>query len=476
MVRARMGGAAIAIGADHGGFALKEQLKKWLVAHGHAVEDCGAYDEKPVDYPVVAAAVARKVSEGRVQKGVIIDGAGIGSSMVANKLAGVRAALCYDVSSARNSREHNDANVLTLGARLIGPGLAEQILEVWLGTDCTEARHQARVAMIGAIEKEGASCASCHPALAGTPAPNQNAPVSDPRFQERAAKWLMTDDLEKLSAADLDRVAGRIAELLAKGEQRGNLWCFGDVCIDARSAKPWIEAGVARLSGTLGGGAGMADIAGYIDHTLLKPDATEKQVLELCDEAAKHGFVSVCVNPGWVPLCARRLSGTRVKVCTVVGFPLGANQRDVKAAETRRAIRDGAREIDMVINIGQLKSGHDKEVLEDIRAVVDACEDGRSLSKVIIETALLTDEEKVRACVLARKARADFVKTSTGFASGGATAADVALMARAVSGAGMGVKASGGVKSLADFEAMVRAGATRIGASAGVKILKEAGK
>ncbi|MBM4359696.1 MAG: deoxyribose-phosphate aldolase [Deltaproteobacteria bacterium] len=246
--------------------------------------------------------------------------------------------------------------------------------------------------------------------------------------------------------------------------------------MDARVAKQWIGFGVGRLSsslGTWGGQGGLDEIAKYIDHTLLKPEATADQIRDLCAEARKHGFMSVCVNPYWVKRCAELLRGSPVKVCTVIGFPLGANVAELKAMEARRAIRDGATEIDMVVNVGALKSGDDDAVFRDIRAVVDAAEDGRAICKVILETALLTDEEKVRACVLSKKARADFVKTSTGFASGGATAADVALMHRAVGGE-LGVKASGGVKSLADFEDMVRAGATRIGASAGIRILKEA--
>jgi deoxyribose-phosphate aldolase len=483
-----MSGDRIAVGADHGGYALKEHLKGWLEKHGYQVVDCGTHDGSRCDYPVVAAAVAERVSTGACARGVMVDGAGIGSAMMANKLPGVRASLCYDVSTARNAREHNDANVLTLGARLIGEGLAEQILQIWLETACTEPRHLKRVAMIGDIAKQHAACAACAPAkdytLASASARHHSA-SPDPGFQARAAGWLMSrremnratmDSVDNLSAADLDRVATRIAQLLASGEQRGSLWCFGDVCIDARAARPWIDAGVARLSNGLGNGEAVRDVASYIDHTALKPDTTQSQIEQLCDEAKEYGFASVCVNPTWIQLCARRLGGTRVKVCTVVGFPLGANHRDIKAAETRKAIRDGAREIDMVINIGALKSGDDELVFKDIRAVVDACEDGRSICKVIIETALLTDEEKVRACVAAKKARADFVKTSTGFASGGATAADVSLMARVVQGTRMGVKASGGVRSLADLDEMVRAGATRIGASAGVKIMKEVGR
>jgi len=456
----------------------------------------------------MAAAVAAKVSSRECRRGVIVDGAGIGSSMTANKFRGVRAALCYDLSSARNSREHNDANVLTLGAGLIGKALAEQILNVWLDTDCTEPRHLRRVAMIeevagdrGASERSAPSWGGAgNFGLAGAQAAPHNAePPAALRsavspqgggnkdvlpgaaaFQARAAQWLMTDqpvtdNLEKLSGQDLDRVVTRIAELLASGQPRGNQWCFDDVCIDARLARVWIDAGVSRLSGSLGNGAVVKDIASYIDHTLLKPDATQLQVEALCAEAAEHRFASVCVNPVWVKLSATKLRASPVLVCTVVGFPLGANLPEMKAMEARRAIRDGAKEIDMVINVGALKSGDDALVFRDIRAVVDACEDGRALCKVIIETALLTDEEKVRACVAARKARADFVKTSTGFASGGATAADVALMSRVVADARMGVKASGGVKNLADLDKMVAAGATRIGASAGLKIMKEAG-
>jgi len=279
------------------------------------------------------------------------------------------------------------------------------------------------------------------------------------------------DNLDKLSAADLDRVAGRIAEMLAGGAGGGQL----DVRIDASLAKQWIAMGVARLSNGPGNGVPVREVASYIDHTLLKPTATASQVRALCQEAREHVFASVCVNPTWVKLAAEELRGSRVAVCTVVGFPLGANTAEVKAHEARRAIREGAREIDMVINIGALKGGDDELVFKDIRAVVDACEDGRALCKVIIETALLDDDEKVRACAQAKRARAQYVKTSTGFASGGATASDVALMSRVVAGTRMGVKASGGVRSLADLDDMVKAGATRIGASAGVKILQEAG-
>ncbi len=232
-----------------------------------------------------------------------------------------------------------------------------------------------------------------------------------------------------------------------------------------------IAAGAERLGLHAAGGA-TSGVAAMIDHTLLKPDATRGEIETLCREAADYKFASVCVNPTWVSLCARLLAGTAVKVCTVIGFPLGATTSDTKHFETRRAIFDGAREIDMVINVGALKSGDLRLVEGDIEAVTAPCREVGAVSKVIIETALLTDDEKVTACTLARAAGADFVKTSTGFASGGATAADVALMRRVV-GSDMGVKASGGVRDLEGLKAMVAAGATRIGASAGVRIVQE---
>jgi len=212
-----------------------------------------------------------------------------------------------------------------------------------------------------------------------------------------------------------------------------------------------------------------AQLAKLIDHTLLKPDTTEAQIRALCAEARQHGFMSVCVNPHWVPLCAELLAGSDVRVCTVIGFPLGANRSEIKAVEAEDAVARGAAEVDMVLNIGALKSGQEDVVRNDIRAVVDAVS-GEALVKVILETGLLTDDEKVRACQLAKEAGADFVKTSTGFGHGGATVADIALMRRTV-GPDMGVKASGGVRDYAGAMAMVEAGATRIGASAGVAIL-----
>lgn len=212
------------------------------------------------------------------------------------------------------------------------------------------------------------------------------------------------------------------------------------------------------------------NIAGMIDHTLLKADATQAEIAKITEEAKKYGFASVCVNPTWVSYCAEQLADTNVKVCTVIGFPLGATTSAVKAFEVKDAIANGATEVDMVINIGALKDRNDELVLNDIQAVVDAAK-GKALVKVIIETSLLTEEEKVRACQLSVKAGADFVKTSTGFSTGGATPEDVALMRKTV-GENTGVKASGGVRSKEDMDRMIEAGATRIGASSGVKIME----
>jgi deoxyribose-phosphate aldolase len=214
------------------------------------------------------------------------------------------------------------------------------------------------------------------------------------------------------------------------------------------------------------------DVARTIDHTLLKPEATRSQIETLCREAREHGFATVCVNPTWVPLCAELLRGSESRVCTVVGFPLGATLPEVKAFEAARVTAEGACEVDMVMNVGALKSGDYRLVARDVVAVVEASRPAGAIVKVIIEAALLTDDEKVKACVLAREACADFVKTSTGFGPGGATAADVALM-RKVVGPEMGVKAAGGVRDLKSAQEMLAAGADRIGASVGVKIVQE---
>lgn len=454
----------LAIGADHGGFELKQILAEHLRSRGFAVQDCGTHSTEAVDYPRIAADVAGRVASGAVQVGVIVDGAGIGSAMTANKFPGVRAALCYDLSSARNSREHNNANVLTLGASLIGAGLAKQIVDVFVDTQCTAERHLRRAAMIGEIEiqvKRGQ-----------TPFPQRTA--------EKAADPKTEQTLTEFSQADLERISRRIAEMLGQGgadaaHTRTEACGFCQSCaeINPDLVRSFIDLGADRIMHRGDAEAVPADVAKYIDHTLLRPDATFDQVTKLCQEAAEFGFASVCINPCYVRHCAGLLRGTSVKVCTVIGFPLGANASETKALEARRAIREGATEIDMVINVGALKSGRDELVYKDIRAVVEACMDGGAICKCILETALLTDDEKVRACQAARRANADFVKTSTGFGPGGATAEDVALMSHTVAEAKMGVKASGGIRNYEDAKQMIRAGATRIGASAGVRIVKE---
>jgi len=248
--------------------------------------------------------------------------------------------------------------------------------------------------------------------------------------------------------------------------------CVGcGLCVEKRQADvdSIVASGASRVSAASGVTGFRRELAAVIDHTLLKPSATRSEIERLCDEAGRFGFASVCVNPCYVTLCAQLLRLTNVKVCTVVGFPLGANTPEVKAFEASRAMSDGAQELDMVANIGALKSRDHELVQRDIRAVVEAA---RSIAvlKVIIEAALLTDEEKVSACTIARSAGADFVKTSTGFGPGGATAHDVRLM-RAAVGSEMGVKAAGGIRDFETAREMVEAGASRIGASASVKIV-----
>jgi len=381
----------VALGADHGGFRLKETLKPVLTGLGLELRDVGVNDEKPADYPDIAVKVAELVARGEARRGVIIDGAGIGSSIAANKVAGIRAALCYDRASARNSREHNDSNVLTLGARLLTASQAEEVLRTWLETPFAGGRHAARVEKISKIEQQ----------------------------------------------------YGRPAEPVAAAEQPK-----------------------ARVDGP---------VASLIDHTMLRPEATRADIVKLCGEARQYGFATVCINPYWVPLAASELAGSKVKVCTVAGFPLGATSTEAKVAETAAALRAGAREIDMVINIGALRSGDLDTVKMDIAAVAKACHDAGAILKVILETALLDDAQKKTACSLAQGAGADFVKTSTGFGPAGATVQDVVLMRHAV-GPRMGVKAAGGIRTLDDFRAMVAAGANRVGASASVKIVEAAGK
>jgi deoxyribose-phosphate aldolase len=443
----------IAIAADHGGFALKEALKAHLREAGHEVTDHGTTSSsEAVDYPVFARAVAESLASGEVERGVVVDGAGIGSAMVANKTVGVRAATVYDLSSARNSREHNDANCLCLGAGLIGESLARQILDLWLATDCKEERHQRRVSM---IEGERWCAASAPTGRAG----DSDSPV------------LAGSD--SLSESDLERIVDRLQQLLAPGLSV----CDSPPCVasNPEGARAFREMGVGSLSAGLEKtGRIPEDLANMIDHTLLRSDAREEEIRALCEEALEHKFRSVCVNPAWISLVRSQLERSTVIPCSVVGFPLGASTPEIKALEARRAIRDGAKEIDMVLNIGALKSGDEALVLRDIRAVVEACRDGSAVCKVILETALLSKDEIRTACLLSRKARAHFVKTSTGFGPGGATSEDVALMSSLVSGAGMEVKASGGIRSYSDAKRMVEAGASRIGASASVAIVEEA--
>jgi deoxyribose-phosphate aldolase len=275
------------------------------------------------------------------------------------------------------------------------------------------------------------------------------------------------DELQRL----IDVIVGELTAATERPQGRCTCHLVLDDCCPDR-LRGVLDAGATRVGLHASGGA-PAGVASMIDHTLLKADATRANIEELCREAAQFHFATVCVNPTWVAVAARLLVGSGVGVCSVVGFPLGATTPDVKGYETRRAIFDGAREIDMVINVGALKSGDLRVVECDIASVATPCRDAGVLSKVIIEAALLTDDEKITACTLAKAAGADYVKTSTGFGPGGATAADVALMRRVV-GAEMGVKAAGGVRDLEGMKAMIAAGATRVGASAGVKIVQQA--
>jgi deoxyribose-phosphate aldolase len=296
------------------------------------------------------------------------------------------------------------------------------------------------------------------------------------------------DSTTEISENDLTEIAQRVNQLLDQtditpAESSGthcdtDMICRCGVCVERmpETIRQFIDYGVDRIGyhDATGCDCVPEDIAHCIDHTFLKPDASEADIRKLCAEAREYKFASVCVSPSYVPLVAKELAGSPVKVCTVVGFPSGAHMPEIKALETRRAIRDGAEEIDMVINIGALKSGDGELVYRDILRVSEACEDGGAISKVIIEAALLTDDEKVRACELAQKARANYVKTSTGFGPHGATAEDVALMSNVVASSGIGVKAAGGIRTYEDVQKMILAGATRIGASAGIKIVQQA--
>ena len=453
----------VALGADHGGFNLKQIIKDDLISKGYQVNDVGTHNTEAVDYPQLARKVAEEVSSGRSRFGIMIDGAGIGSAMVANKLPGVRAALCYDLSTAGNAREHNDANVLTMGAGLIGSELAQQVARVFLTKECSVPRHQKRVDMINNLDSSS----------------NSQKIVSTEDHIQLSNENLSTEDIQNIA-----QVVGELLQSdstnISHAEQntcKSDMICKCGVCLDKKpeTIRQFLDMGVQRIGYHDSSGCECVpeDIAQCIDHTILKPATKSDDIKRICSEAKEYSFASVCVSPSYVKLAAKELAGSKVKVCTVVGFPSGAHTPEIKAMETRQAIRDGAEEIDMVINIGALKSGEDDLVYRDIRKVCEACEDGSAVSKVIIETPYLTEDEKVRACQLSKKAKANYVKTSTGFGPKGATIEDVALMSSIVRSSGIGVKAAGGISNYDDAKKMIDAGATRLGASAGIRILQE---
>ncbi|PIE20216.1 MAG: deoxyribose-phosphate aldolase [Proteobacteria bacterium] len=461
----------VVVASDHGGFTLKESIKRHLTRRGVQVLDVGTHDEGACDYPVFARAAAEAVASGRAWRGVVIDGAGIGSAMVGNKIPGVRAGMAFNVATAINAAEHNGANLLTLGAGYVDQAQAAEIVDTYLSRACTVDRHRRRVAMIDALD-DGRAPASA-------PAPRSSAPMAQSGdFQQLVDRITAVLTAQPALLAGLAPAPSPGASSAPRGAAPVGTCADCTACGHCVAKRPEVVRSMTaigpevRVSSSLGVRGVPRDLAKLIDHTLLRADATYDDIDTLCDEAREYGFASVCVNPVHVRRCAQRLRGAEPLVCTVIGFPLGATPKEVKALEARRALRDGARELDMVINIGALKSGDHKTVLEDIRLLAEVAHEGRAILKVIIETALLTDEDKRVACELSRKARADFVKTSTGMSKGGATAEDVALMARAVDYK-LGVKASGGVRSAADAARMVEAGATRIGASVGVKIARE---
>jgi len=275
-------------------------------------------------------------------------------------------------------------------------------------------------------------------------------------------------DTKKLNAEEL--LEKTLREFYCKGDS-----CKGwetNVVTQPDAVNNLVNSGADRIAAGLGIGDILANksVARKIDHTLLKPDATTDEITSLCEEAKKYQFASVCINPGYVSLCSELLKGSGVKVCTVIGFPLGSTTTETKRFEAEQAIKNGAEEIDMVINVGQLKQGNYDYVFNDVNQVVLAAKKKGDICKVILETALLTDEEKIKACIICKHAGADFVKTSTGFSKGGATVGDIALM-KYVVGSSVGVKASGGIRSREDANAMIASGADRIGASASVKIV-----
>jgi len=346
---------------------------------------------------------------------------------------------------------------------------------VWLETAFRGGRHQGRVDKIIALESAGRGDL---PPTSGVIIPSALGSASATGVASSSSA--LPDPQHALVAAITREVLCQLGDQQAcelTGLEIEDLICPG---CDARcvekcpgKARQVVAAGAQRLSAGQGVSRIASDVAALIDHTMLKPDASEAEIRRLCEEAQKFGFATVCVNAGWVALATALLRGTPVKVCTVAGFPLGATLSRVKAYEAEQAVKLGAQEVDTVINVGALKSGHYERVEQDIRGVVDASPRGKAICKVILECALLTNQEKVIACRLAQSAGADFVKTSTGFASGGATAHDVELM-RLVVGSEMGVKAAGGIRTYEDLKKMLAAGATRIGASASVKIIQEA--
>jgi deoxyribose-phosphate aldolase len=454
---------SLAIGSDHGGFALKEDLRKYLSEQGHQIHDCGTFNTDSVDYPKFAYLVANAIAEKEADIGIIVDGAGIGSAMVANKVKGVRAALCYDVSTAKNAREHNNANVLTLGAGQIGYELSKQIVATFVTHSCTIDRHIRRVKMIDELDQKDIPTYS---------------------LEKTDSQEIKENPFPEVSDEDWAKIAQRVGELISgqpeveSSHKTSDMVCVCGVCVERKpeTLRQFKDFGVDRFGyhDATGCECVPEDIAKCIDHTILKPDASETDIKKLCAEAREFNFASVCVSPSYVSIAAGELTGSPVKVCTVVGFPSGAHLPEIKSLETRRAIRDGAEEIDMVINIGALKSGNYDLVYRDIKLVCEACEDGGAISKVIIEAAYLSDEEKIIVCELAQRARANYVKTSTGFGPHGATAEDVALMKGVVVEAGIGVKAAGGIRSYEDAKAMISAGATCLGARAGIKIMQDA--
>ncbi len=278
----------------------------------------------------------------------------------------------------------------------------------------------------------------------------------------------------------ISSIIDRIVSQVLTEKALHDYYCIGDTCKgwernvveQPETVQKIIDIGAERIAAGIGVGEKLEDrqIARMIDHTLLRPDATPDDISKLCEEAKKYSFASVCINPCYVPMCRKLLSNSDVKVCTVIGFPLGASTTEVKRMEALQAIENGAQEIDMVMNIGMLKQGNYDYVFEDINRVVLSAKGHKVVCKVILETSLLTDEEKVKACLICKNAKADFVKTSTGFSKGGATVGDIALM-RYVVGSAVGVKASGGIRTKEDAEAMIESGADRIGASASVKIV-----